>query len=484
MKNQTYKTNRKITDSYKLFMVMLAVITINITSCKESDYLLGTPVKVEITTPPEENGEGVTINYRSPLVLDIGDYISGIAPVITGDILPEVTPNYVTTLYGDDVYGSTNGPLTSDVRFAYPLGFTMDNDGVIYVSEDGRNYIRKISPTGDIRVTVFAGASNGAEGIIDGVGNDARFKVPLDITMHPITGDIYVVDEHRVRRVTKDADVYTFAGSLANTVGFTNGTPAETTFDDVTGIAIAKNGDMYFVDRDNHAIRKYIAAENRFITFAGGGTGVAGVSGYVDAQGTNARFKSPVRVALDKDENVIVVDRSNYCIRKITPDGTVSTIAGSTARGYRPGNGTSAGFQDPFGVAIDPNNGDIYIGDYAGNRIRKIVVNGDVIDVIGDGTAGLVDGVANVAKVDQVSGMMFGPNGMLHWVSRRGSLRTLITKGFDIKPSLPAGLTLDPYTGVISGTPTEAKAQTVYTVTAYNGRGEIVATTDLILTTK
>jgi hypothetical protein len=484
MKNQTYKAIKKLTSTYSLVIAVLAVYTINLTSCKETDALLGTPVNVEITTPPDQDGEGVTIDYRNPIVLDVGDYISGIAPVITGNILPEVTPNYVTTLYGDDVYGSTNGPLTSDVRFAYPLGFVVDNDGVIYVSEDGRNYIRKIAPTGDIRVTVFAGASNGAEGIIDGVGNEARFKVPLDITLHPITGDIYVVDEHRVRRVTKDADVTTFAGSLTNTVGFTNGTPAETTFDDVTGIAIAPNGDMYFADRDNHAIRKYIAAENRFITFAGGGTGVVGASGYLDAQGTNARFKSPVRVALDKDGNVIVVDRSNYCIRKITPDGTVTTIAGSTTRGYKPGNGTSAGFQDPFGIAIDPSNGDIYIGDYAGNRIRKIVANGDVLDVIGDGTAGFVDGVASIAKIDQASGMMFAPNGMLHWISRRGSLRTLITKGFDISPALPAGLVLDPYTGIISGTPTEAKPQTVYKVTAYNGRGEIVATTDIILTTK
>lgn len=476
--NKTSLNARKLNLKVK---VLLALSLFFASSCfKEKDTLMGVPVKVDVPPTPDQNNGEVAINYPSPLALHINDVLSPISPTIVGDILPEVVPNYITTLYGDDVSGTTNGPTPSDVRFSAPMGIAIDDKGVIYLVEDGRKIIRRILTTGDIRVSIFAGPDNAATGFTDGLGAAARFTTPLDAATHPITGDVYVTDGNRIRKITPDGDVTTFAGALNNTTGLVNGIPSAARFNYLAGIAIDKNGNIFVADRDNHCIRKYTAATNLFTTIAGTGGGATPVSGYKDDLGTAALFKSPVRVALDENDNIYVADRSNFRIRKITPAGLVTTLAGDGTNVYKEGNGTSAGFVDPYGIAVS-KNGDVYVGDYNGNRVRKITPNGDVSTVAGDGVAGLTDGLGSSAKVAQASGFRMGPNDNLYFLSRRGSIRMMVLRGFSITPELPAGLKFDPFTGAISGTPTQASAQSVYNIKAYNGRGEIVATTDVVL---
>ncbi|MNK10168.1 Serine/threonine-protein kinase PknD [compost metagenome] len=461
--------------------VLLALSLLFASSCfKEKDTLMGVPVKVEVPPTPGQNNGDVAINYTSPLTLHLNEVTSAISPTIVGDIIPEVVQNYVTTLYGDDVAGTTNGPTPADVRFNAPMGIALDDKGVIYLVEDGRKLIRRILTTGDIRVSIFAGPDNAATGFTDGLGSAARFTTPLDLATHPISGDVYVVDGNRIRKITPDGDVTTFAGALNNTTGLVNGIPSASRFNYLAGIAIDKVGNIYVADRDNHCIRKYTAATNQFTTLAGTGGGATPTSGYKDDLGTAALFKSPVRVALDENDNVYVADRSNFRIRKITPAGLVTTFAGDGTNVYKEGNGTSAGFVDPYGLAVS-KNGDVYVGDYNGNRVRKIAANRDVTTVAGDGIAGLADGIGSSAKVAQASGFTMGPNDNLYFLSRRGSIRMLALRGFSISPELPAGLKFDPFTGAISGTPTQTSTQSVYNVKAYNGRGEIVATTDIVL---
>lgn len=464
--------------SWRIVGLLLLLLA---SSCfKEKDMLLGTPVKITPSggNPPPNNGDPVQMSYAGPQNFHLNQEVTPLLPTIIGDIIPEVVPNKITTLFGDDVSGSNNGPTPADVRFNAPMGITIDKDDKMYIAEDGSKRVRRILPSGDIRVSIFAG---GTSGLTDGLGVAAQFTTILDVAVHPITGDIYAVDANRIRKITPDGDVSTFAGAINNTTGYVDGTPSAARFKYLAAILIDKEGNIYVADRDNFCIRKYTASTGLFTTLAGTGGTATPTAGYTDGIGIDAKFKLPVQLAMDGAGNIYVSDRTNYRIRKVTTDGVVTTVAGDGTNVYKEGNGTAAGFVDPYGIAVTNDGSSIFVGDYAGNRVRKIDANGNVTTVAGDGIAGLTDGVGAAARVAQTSGMTIGANDNLYFLHRRGSLRILTLRGYSISPSLPRGLEFDPFTGKISGTPTETSNQILYTIKAYNGNGEVVAIANLEL---
>jgi len=132
------------------------------------------------------------------------------------------------------------------------------------------------------------------------------------------------------------------------------------------GVAVDASGNVYVVDTNNNVIRK-ITSAGVVSTPAGN----ASMWGSSDGVGVAATFSNPRGVAVDVVGNIYVADFANQKIRKITPAGVVSTIAGTGARGYADGAGTTATFSDPFGVAVDIN-GNVYVVDYGNNKIRKL----------------------------------------------------------------------------------------------------------------
>lgn len=422
----------------------------------------------------------MTFNYASPQQYTKNVAITTLSATKSGSVTPAVTLNKVTTLYGNGTAGDANGPTAADVRFQAPMGIAFDADGNMYIVEDTNGKrIRKITASGE--VSVLAGpATGGATGTTNATGAAARFTTPLDAAIHPITGDIYITDANCVRKITQAGEVTTFAG-ISGTAGYVDGEPSAARFRYLAGITIDKDGNIYLADRDNHCIRKYTASTNLFTTLAGIGNATANATaGYADGNGTAAKFNKPVQIALDAAGNIFVSDRTNFRIRKITPAGEVTTYAGDGTNVYKEGNGTAAGFVDPYGIVV-AQDGSIYVGDYNGNRIRKIDPDKNVTTIAGNGTAGFIDNVGAAARVAQASGITIGPNGNLYFLGRQGSLRTITVAGYTITPALPAGLALDALTGDISGTSTEVSAQTTYTVNAYNGNGELEATTTLEL---
>jgi sugar lactone lactonase YvrE len=235
-----------------------------------------------------------------------------------------------------------------------------DGLGNIYVADYSNNLIRKITSAGV--VSTFAGS--GSVGSADGAGILASFNNPQGLVLDG-SGNLYVADQgnNLIRKITSGGVVSTFAGS--GKAGSTNGNVTEATFGALSGVALDGLGNLYVADQGNSLIRK-ITPAGMVTTFAGSGS-----QGSADGTGTAASFYYPTGLTIDGSGNVYVADRMNNLIRKITPGGIVSTLAGSGNAGFANGKGTAASFNNPFAVAIDGSD-NLYVADLGNNLIRKI----------------------------------------------------------------------------------------------------------------
>lgn len=345
-------------------------------------------------------------------------------------IIQKITPaGVVTTLAGlAGSRGHTDGTGNA-ARFIGPEGVAVDGAGNVYVAESGSNTIRLVTPAGD--TTTFAGTAF-TTGSADGTGSAAQFNGPQGVAADG-AGNIYVADSYNytIRKITPAGEVTTLAG-LAGVSGSANGTGTAARFGFPMGVAVDDAGNVYVADTDNHTIRK-ITSAGEVTTLAG----LAGTSGIADGTGNAARFSFPMGVAVDGAGNVYVADTDNQTIRKITPAGAVTTLAGFQGPnwpGFVPGaNGTGSEvhFTSPSGIAVD-GSGNVYVADAA---VRKGVAAVPIpVPVITSGlTASVMIGTPfTYTTTASGSPTIFGASG------------------------LPNGLTVSPSTGVISGTPATA----------------------------
>ena len=173
---------------------------------------------------------------------------------------------------------------------------------------------------------------------------------------------------------------------------FRDGSAAEAKFYSPFGTAVDAAGNVYVADSKNNRIRKI--SPNGLVTTLAGTT----LQGYADGIGTNASFRFPTGVAVDGAGNVYVADCENHCIRRINPAGMVTTFAGlGTVEGNNNGTGSNARFRFPKGIAIDAT-GNLYVTDFSTMGIRKIDPNGVVTTLAGSGTVGYADGLGTAAR--------------------------------------------------------------------------------------
>ncbi len=151
----------------------------------------------------------------------------------------------------------------------------------------------------------------------------------------------------------------------------------------------------------------FCSAQNYVSTYAGNGT-----PALINGDTAAARFKNPFGMCIDKFENIYVADAGNNCIRKITPGGIVSTLAGTGVAGFLDGPAASAQFNSPTGVYAD-DLGNVYVADFLNHRIRKISSTGSVTTIAGDGTAGYLDGAAATAQFNYPRGIVRNKSGAL-----------------------------------------------------------------------
>lgn len=260
-------------------------------------------------------------------------------------------------------------------RFTQPAGLLRVADGTLYVTDASSHVIRRISTARD--VSTLAGAA-GISGDADGNTIGARFNGPGGITIDS-SGNLFVADQsnHTIRKITPTGDVSLFAGFPGGS-GTTNGTGTGARFNMPTGIAIDSGDNLYVTDMSNHTVRK--------ITPAGVVTTLAGVAtapGTSDGTGSEARFCTPQGIVADADDNLYVADACSHTLRKITPGGTVTTIAGQAGSpGAVDGDSATSRLSSPAGLAID-SLGNLYVTDRGNSLIRKLLVGGDLVTIAG-----------------------------------------------------------------------------------------------------
>ncbi len=306
----------------------------------------------------------------------------------------------VITFAGTGERGTNDGPA-AQATFNWPKNLLFDDQWNLYISDSSNDLIRKINTDGE--VTTFAGT--GERGHRDGPTAEAVFFHPNGIAFHP-NGDMFVADRFnsRIRRISTDGEVTTYAGTGAR---FSiDGTAAAASFELPDGLVIDSDGNVYVADMDGNRIRK-ISPDLQVTTFAG-----SGEFGFAEGNGTEVSFRWPTCMAMDSSENIFISDTRNHMIRKLTLNGDVTVIAGNGERGYADGAALSAQFNDPACLAI-ADDGTIYVAESQGNRIRKISNTGVVTTVAGTGEQGFNDGPADEAMFDAPYGIIINENGNL-----------------------------------------------------------------------
>lgn len=303
----------------------------------------------------------------------------------------------VTTVAGNGSAAFSDGPSLS-AEFRTPSDIAIAADGTMYVADADNNRVRKII---DGKVVTFVG--NGNNIFANGNGLSAQFQYPYSIALDA-NGNLYVSDLYpTIRKISPDADVITYAGT--QTQGFADGNADTARFYPGNTMVADAQGNIYSADVYNCRIRK-ISISGKVSTIAGSGD-----VGFSDGNATEAQFHFPGGIVIDHQGNLYVADRGNYRIRKITPDGHVSTFAGSGTRGINDGTAATAQFLQLSDLVID-NNGNLYATDR--NRIRKISPQGDVTTIAGSLIPGYQDGDATSALFSTPSGLGMDVQGNIY----------------------------------------------------------------------
>jgi hypothetical protein len=247
-------------------------------------------------------------------------------------------------------------------------------------------------------------------------------------------GSLYVADKltHVIRKISTAGQVTTLAGT--GVAGAVDGTGINAQFNSPNGIAVDNAGNVYVGDELNYTIRK-ITPNGIVSTLAG----LAGTRGSIDGVGAAARFQSAGEVAIDRSGAIIVADTGNNTVRRISTDGVVTTIAGALPnKGSGDGVPVASRFDAPDGMARD-NAGNIYLGDTGNFTVRKLSPAGDVSTFAGKaGTSGTQDALGTAATFTVPQSISLDPSGnvyvadysLIRKISAVGEVKLFADSGF------------------------------------------------------
>ncbi len=279
------------------------------------------------------------------------------------------------------VDAKTGSGKATETEISLVDGITMDEEGNVYIAMREHNIISRIDTKG--MMTRYAGSGESGFSGDGGPAIKANFKTPAGLAFDP-KGNLYIADRenHRVRKIDTSGNISTFAG--IGEAGFSgdNGPAVKARLNLPSGVAIDKKGNLYISDRSNDRIR-VVDKKGVIRTYAG--SGVAGFQG--DAgPALKAQLDKPFGIALDEAENLYIADRNNNRVRKVSPEGIITTVAGDGGFFFMGDNGPAyrASVAAPTGVAVD-KKGNLYIADRNNNRIRVVDKLGMIRTVAGTG---------------------------------------------------------------------------------------------------
>ena len=315
------------------------------------------------------DGQGTTAMLSDPVGVAHDRYGNTFMSEYGSHRIRKMAPGGAVTTYAGSTQGYQDG-CGDQAQFDQPYGMACDAEGNLFVADRGNHRIRMITPARV--VTTVAG--NGEDGCDDRPATHATFNEPTDVAVHPITGDLAVADfkNNRIRYIVfvkgGSAVVSTLAGSTA---GVQDGPSNTAQFILPVSLDYDAEGSLYVADLGNHRVRK-ISPAHIVSTLAGTGT-----EGMQDGAGDQATFSNPLGIAVDGASAVVVADSGNHRVRRVSQDGSTSTLAGSDRGcqdGANNGKGAAAKFCYPQAVAID-NAGSTLVADGSNHRLRRVDTN-------------------------------------------------------------------------------------------------------------
>ena len=328
---------------------------------------------------------------------------SGLAQSGTGEMI-------ISTVAGNGTAGfNGDGASATAAQLHGPYRCATDSAGNLYIADFNNNRIRKVTTGGVISTVVGSGAmGSGGDG---GRAIDAQLDGPAGIAIDS-SGNLYFADlnNQRIRKVTAAGIISTVAGGG---VGGLNGPATDAQLVAPVDVAVNSSGILYIADRGANQVLG-VATDGTISAIAG--DGIAGFSGDGNLS-PGARLNQPSGVAMDSTGNLYIADAGNNRIRKITPAGMISTVAGGQVGGFGGDGGPafSAQLNTPVDLAFDPAD-NFYIADMGNARIREVTAGGVISTLSGDGTAGFSGdgGPASAAEFDGVTGVATDPVGNIY----------------------------------------------------------------------
>ena len=336
------------------------------------------------------------------------------------------TRGTITTVAGTGArgYGGDGGPALQ-ARLASPTDVAVDAAGNLYIADSRNHRIRRVDTRGII--TTVAGTVVGAYSGDGGLAVQAHLRSPTGVTVDA-AGNLYIADSrnHRIRRVDRSGTITTVAGTGEEGGSGDGGPAVQAHLRSPTGVTVDAAGNLYISDTGNHRIRR-VDTRGSLTTVAG--TGARGYSG--DGRpATSAYLSVPTAVTVDTSGNLYIADSDNECIRRVDTRGRITTVAGTGARGYSGDGGSAIGasLDSPKGVAVD-GTGNLYIADSNNDRIRRVDATGGIVTIAGGGYSG-DNGAAIQAQLDNPFGVAMDGAGNLYIADRKNDrIRRVDAKG-------------------------------------------------------
>jgi sugar lactone lactonase YvrE len=400
-----------------------ATLTVSDGTTSDTDDVIITTNSVNITSINPTSGQhGITVKIAgtnfSNVISDNNVQFNGMNAVVTaasytnldvtvpkgsGTGAVSATVNGVTDIGPTFTYILT-GVVSTFSQFNAPYALTTDANGNIYIADYQSHIIRQLTPAGVL--TTIAGT--GQAGYLDEKSPNAMFNRPTGIAYRASNNSLYVVDNgnHCIRRIDlSSAVVSTLAGFPQ--AGFADGPGLQAQFNNPVGLGIDSFGNLYIGDTNNARLRR-ITPAGVVSTLAGNGQ-----QGFADGTGAAAQFNGIGGVTVDNANIIYVADVLNHRIRRVTQQGVVTSLAGNGTTGFVNGTGTAARFNLPYSVACDAA-GNIYVADFTNHSIRKVTPQGVVTTTAGNGVSGLVEGAGATARFNQPIGVTVAPNGNVY----------------------------------------------------------------------